>query len=48
MIVRRSRAFGRVEQAENPLLCALRNAAFGLVPPRIFVERMAPILAPDT
>lgn len=47
MIVRRSRALGNVEQIENPLLCALRNAAIWLVPARISLRQLAPILDPE-
>lgn len=46
MIVRRSRAFGKIEQTENPLLCALRNAMVGLVPPGLGLKQLAPILDP--
>jgi 2-polyprenyl-6-methoxyphenol hydroxylase-like FAD-dependent oxidoreductase len=47
MIVRRSRAFARVAQAENPLLCALRNAMVGIVPPRMSLRQLAPVLDPE-
>ncbi len=47
MIVRCSRAFGNVEQIENPLLCALRNAAIRLVPACISLRQLASILDPE-
>lgn len=47
MTTRRSRAFGRIEQIENPLLCALRNAVIGLLPPRVRLSQLARILDPD-
>lgn len=47
MIVRRSRTFGNIEQIENPLLCILRNTAIRLVPARMSLRQLAPILDPE-
>ncbi len=43
-IVRRSRLLGRVGQLENPLLCGLRNAAVRVMPFRLQLRQLDPIL----
>ncbi|CAN5162792.1 FAD-dependent oxidoreductase [soil metagenome] len=43
-VVRRSRLLGRAGQLEDPLLCALRNAAAGALPLRLQLRQLDPIL----
>ncbi len=43
-IVRRSRLLGKAAQLENPLLCAVRNAAAGAMPLRLQLRQLDPIL----
>ncbi|MEJ7872545.1 MAG: hypothetical protein WKF67_09810, partial [Rubrobacteraceae bacterium] len=43
-VVRRSRLLGRVGQLENPLLCAMRNAAARAMPLRLQLRQLDPIL----
>jgi 2-polyprenyl-6-methoxyphenol hydroxylase-like FAD-dependent oxidoreductase len=47
-VVRRSRLMGRVGQLENPLLCAMRNAAARAMPLRLQLRQLDPILGYET
>jgi 2-polyprenyl-6-methoxyphenol hydroxylase-like FAD-dependent oxidoreductase len=44
-VARRSRLLSKAAQLENPLLCALRNAAAGAMPLRLQLRQLDPILA---
>lgn len=43
-VVWRSRILGKAGQLENPLLCALRNAAAGAMPLRLQLRQLDPVL----
>lgn len=46
-IARRSRLLGTVSQLENPLLCAIRNAAVRVMPLRLQMRQLEAVLATE-